>query len=289
MSFFFDVWTLEGFILASDVRLLTDGKPGFAHKIRRCASTSNIVSAIAVCGHFPDSCLNYFLTASSTKDSLREIAQSFAAKWTERFAGSEEYSAAHLVGFEPILGTSRSVPQMWFWCNWGGAGGFYAKEKLLADLSSFSETIPVNNHIPWKIRELTGKFPGPTLEEERALVMSFLQLQQPVFTWNGDTQFWRSAAEAVGSAMNLLWRQKSAWTIDEAAKLTSDCLIFLAKVATLLPSSSVGLVNDQHFDALKVTEEGNHVVQWAKLTATLSKRRTRHNQPPAADAKKRRG
>jgi len=89
------------------------------------------------------------------------------------------------------------------------------------------------------IKELTGKFPGPTLEDQRDLVTSFLNLYQPFFTWNGDTDFWRSAARAVGSAMNLLWRQKSTWTIDETVTLTYSCLNFLAQVATLLPESSL--------------------------------------------------
>ena len=256
MSFFFDVWTLEGFVLASDVRLLVNGKPEFAHKIARSSPSSRIVAATAVCGDFPDICLNLFHVACNTKDTLREIAQSFAERWTDRFAGTCEYSAVHLVGFGPIPGSSGHVPQVWYWCNWAGANGFYSKEKLLADFDSFAQPIPENNHIPWKVRELTGKFPGPSLEEEGLLVTSFLQLHQPFFTWNGDTQFWRSAADAVGSAMTLLWRHKPTWTIKEAAELTTECLAFLARVGRLLPASSVGLINDREFDVLKITSDG---------------------------------
>jgi hypothetical protein len=105
MSFFFDVWAYDGFVLASDVRLMVNGKPRYSHKIGRTHKNSKIFSAIAVCGEYPDSCLNWFIEATNSKDSLRNIAKHFSEKWTHRFGGTQEYSAAHLVGFEPIPGT----------------------------------------------------------------------------------------------------------------------------------------------------------------------------------------
>jgi hypothetical protein len=80
-------------------------------------------------------------------------------------------------------------------------------------------------------------------------------LHQPLFTWNGDTSFWRSAASSVGSALNLLWKQKRAWTIDEATTVTSLCFEFLAKVGNLLPESTVGLSPDGKFDLITVTPD----------------------------------
>jgi hypothetical protein len=146
-------------------------------------------------------------------------------------------------------------------------------ERLQKDLSTFTEPIPANNHIPWIVKERTGKFPGPTLEEEYSLVTSFLRLYQPIFTWNGDTTFWKSAANAVGSAMNLLWRVKTAWTIDEATKLTNHCLEFLIKVGNLLPESTVGFSPDEEFDVLVVTPNELKWVSRSKLPSSLSERR----------------
>jgi hypothetical protein len=265
MSFFFDVWAYDGFVLASDVRLMVNGKPQYSHKIGRTHKNSRIFSAIAVCGEYPDSCLNWFFEATNSKDSLRNIAKHFAEKWTHRFGGTQEYSAAHLVGFEPVPGAAEKVPQMWFWCNWA-PDTFYANEKLESDLASFDDPIPSNNHIPWKIKALTGKLPDPTLEDEAKIVLSFLRLYQPFFTWNGDTNFWRSAAEAVGSAMNLLWREKSNWNISEVERVTRYCLSFLGDVATLLPDSSVGFLNNKEFDLIKVTQHGIETVSWANIS-----------------------
>jgi hypothetical protein len=226
-----------------------------------------MLSAVVVCGEYPTACINFFRNATGRKDTLRDIAHYFASKWTERFAGTQEFSAVHLVGFERITGSGYSVPQMWFWCNGLGPdpNRFKSKDELEAELATFSEPIPSNNHIPWKIKGTTGKFPGSTLEEERSLVMSFLRLHEPFFTWNGDTQFWRSASNAVGSAMNLLWREKSAWTIDEVGRLTGYCLRFLANVGTLLPESTVGLSQNEEFDIIAVTPNEIKKLAWAKL------------------------
>jgi len=264
LSFFFDVWAYEGFILASDVRLITDGKQKFGHKIARSAPSSKIRCGVVVCGEYPQACINYFLDAMIKKDTLRDIAHYFASKWTERFAETQQFSAAHLVGFERITGSSDLAPQMWFWCNWLGPDPdrFKSKDKLKTELASFSDPVPFNNHIPQKIQAMTGKFLGPTLEDERSLVTSFLREHEPYFTWNGDTQFWRSAADAVGSAMNLLGPEKSAWTIDEVGKLTGHCLKFLASMGALLPASTVGLSENEEFDMIAVTSTGIKKLKW---------------------------
>src|SRR5438132_12832122 len=117
MSFFFDVWTSEGFILASDVRLITNEAPDYAHKIRCSGADSKIKCAIAVCGEYPQTSLGFFTSAISAKDSLRDIAHHFAVNWTTRFAGTNEYSAVHLVGFEPVPNSVQYIPQACYWFN----------------------------------------------------------------------------------------------------------------------------------------------------------------------------
>lgn len=253
MSFFFDVWMKNSFVLASDVRIKINGNFPFAHKIEHSPQNSKVNCAVVACGDYLENCTKYFIESCLQGDSLKDIANKFASKWTKRYAGSGEYSAAHLVGFEKIPNTERYVQQMWYWRTWEIDRGFLSKESLEEDLSSFSQPIPANSHIPWKIKELTGKFPGSSLEDQFELVNSFLSLYQPFFTWNGDTEFWRSATYAVGSAINLLWREKSNWTIDEAVLLTTACLEFIAKVSTLLPESSVGLSPNKDFDVIVVT------------------------------------
>src|SRR4030042_999676 len=267
LSFFFDVWTVDGFILASDVRMIIDNTVTTGRKLAASAPNSKVKCAIAVCGDYPENSLNFFHEATITKDSLRGVAHAFAKKWTDRYSGICEFSGVHLVGFEKIPDSDEFVPQMWFWCNWRGPspGDFHSKETLSLTLSSFSEPIPLNNHIPYKIKELTGKFPGPTLNQEAQLVYAFLKIAQPFFTWNGDTSFWRAALNTVDSAMDFLKKEKTNWSIDEAIKLTSYCLTFLANTGTLLKFSSVGLSPNQQYDMLKITPSGVEKVSWANL------------------------
>lgn len=259
MSFFFDVWTLDGFILASDVRIMENDQPKMGHKVYCSPDSARVKCAIAVCGMYPDFCKNHFIQAVATKDTLKDIAKDFAEKWTNRYAGTTEYSAVHLVGFEKIESSGKSVHQMWYWHNSEDGINFLSEKDLQGDLKTFVDPIPANNHIPWKIKELTGKFPGPTLEDEYSLVNSFLRLHQPLFTWNGDTNFWRSASSSVGSALNLLWKQKHTWTMDEATEVTKLCFEFLAKVGNLLPDSTVGFSPDGKYDLLTVTPDK---VEW---------------------------
>ena len=254
MSFFFDVWTSQGFVLASDVRFVINDEPTCAHKLAIPSHGSKVNCAIAVCGEYPMLSLRYFNEATSKKDSLRAAAEHFASRWVERYAGTEQYSAVHLVGFEKIDASDVLLPQMWFWSNWNGRE-YVSRETLERELSSFSRPIPCNNHIPHKVKELTNQFPGPTLEEEHSLVMSFLKQHEPTFTWNGDTSFWQSAAEAVASALNLLRGKKPVWTLEEISDVTSSCLEFLIKVGNLVPDSTVGLSDEGDFDVLKVAPE----------------------------------
>lgn len=259
MSFFFDVWTLHGFVLASDVRLIENGQPKFGRKIYCSPDSSKLKCAIAICGMYPDVSKNYFLQAVNAKDTLRDIAAYFAEKWTGRYAGTSEYSAIHLVGFEKVAPSSNSVPQMWYWHNSEDGVNFLTEDYLRQELKTFADPVPANNHIPWKIKELTGKFPDDTLEDQYSLVTSFLRLHQPLFTWNGDTSFWRSAAGSVGSALNLLSREKRAWTMDEATKVTSLCFEFLVNVGKLLPDSTVGFSPDGKYDLLTITSDN---IEW---------------------------
>jgi hypothetical protein len=267
MSFFFDVWTSEGFILASDVRLINNKEIRTLHKLAFAPPGSKVVCAIAVCGDYPENCLNFFLEAAMSKDSLRDLSHAFAEKWTKRYSGVHDYSAVHLVGFEKIPGCDTVLPQMWFWCNWQGpnAEDFHPEETLFSALQSFSEPIPHNNHIPYKIKELTGKFPTPTLSSEAELVNAFLKIYQPFFTWNGDTAFWRSALGTVNSAMSLLIKEKTNWSIDDIGRLTWYCLSFLANTGSLLKSSTVALSSDEEADILKITPSGVEKVNWTKL------------------------
>jgi hypothetical protein len=269
MSFFFDVWSREGFILASDVTLIDNMQKKTLHKLAAAPRGSKVVCAIAVCGDYPENCIKFFIEAAMIKDSLRDLALAFGEKWTKRYSGTRDYSGVHLVGFERMPDCGMVLPQMWFWCNWQGPNpdDFYPEEVLSSALTSFSELIPQNNHIPYKIKELTGKFPEPTLMSEAELVNAFLKVHQPFFTWNGDTAFWRSALGAVNSAMNLLAKDKTNWSIDEVGRLTRYCLTFLAKTGSLLESSSVALSADDEADILKVTPSGIERISWAKLSA----------------------
>jgi hypothetical protein len=155
---------------------------------------------------------------------------------------------------------------MWFWSNWTGEG-YYSRETLEGQLSSFSGPTPFNNHIPHLVERHTGRFPGPTPEEEYSQVMSLLNQYEPYFTWNGDTSFWRSAADAVGSALNLLRGKKATWTLEEVSDVTSSCLEFLIKVGSILPDSTVGLSHEGGFDVLKVTPEEAMWVSKANIKA----------------------
>jgi hypothetical protein len=254
VSFFFDVWTSQGFVLASDVRLIVNGEAGYAHKLAMSGPNSRVNCAIAVCGEYPRNCLRYFSEATPRKDTLREVAEHFASRWIERYAGTEEYSAVHLVGFEGVGNSDTLLPQVWFWCNWTPSG-YLDKETLERQLNTFSEAIPHNNHIPDKMKQLTGQFPGPTLEEEYSSVIAFLKQWDPYFTWNGDTNFWSSAAKAVSLALNLLNGNKPGLTLAEISDVTSTCLEFLIKLGNLSPDSTVGLSREGDFDVLQVTPE----------------------------------
>jgi hypothetical protein len=269
LSLFFDVWTSEGFVLVSDVRIMLDGKPMLGHKLARAPQACPTNCAIAVCGEYPQASLNFFSEATSRHNTLRDIARTFASRWTERFGGTQEYSAVHLVGFEEIAESGLKIPQMWFWANWSGQE-FAPKSHFEVELATFDRPIPANNHIPHKIKQLTGKFPEPTPEGEAELVRSFLSLYQPFFTWNGDTAFWRSAASAVGSAMNLLWREKANWSIRDATKIATECLRFLANVGSLLEESTVGLSPDSDCDVLEITPQGINA-RWVNVEE-ISKR-----------------
>ena len=149
MSFFFDVWTNEGFILASDVKLLVNDESHYIHKIAVSAQGATVPCAIATCGDYVENSLRYFVEATVLKDTLREVAKHFAEKWTRRYAGTEEYSAVHLVGFERIPQSGRYVPQVWYWHNYEEGRGFLSEERLQMELSSFAEPVPANNHLPW--------------------------------------------------------------------------------------------------------------------------------------------
>lgn len=258
MSFFFDVWSYEGFTLASDVRYSIDNQAKYAHKIAvPTLGKSKVNCAVAFCGDYPKNILDYFTVAYMGQDTLRDVAERFASDWTERYAGIDDISAVHLVGYERVPETDFYIPQLWYWHNWTEQKGLLSKKRLNKDLASFSDLTPKNNHVPWKIKELYGKSLPSTLQEEYDLVMSFLRLNQPVFTWNGDNEFWFSAAQTIGSAMNLLSRKKVDWTILEIADLTQLCLKFLAKVGNMLPDSTVGLSASEDLDILSVTSEGS--------------------------------
>lgn len=266
MSFFFDVWMRNAFILASDVRLTTNGPHTYLRKIGTSTTSSALKCAIVVCGEYPENCLNYFQHAMALEDTLRETAHRFGERWTERYSGIAEYSAVHLVGFERIPGTGQYVPQLWYWHNWAD-GEFISEQQLRDNLTSFADPIPANNHLPWKIKELTNKSPAADLENEFSSVTSFLKEREPIFSWNGDNTFWYSAAAAVSSAMEIVSKQKTSWSLNEVVQLAQECLTFLSNIRNIIPGSTVGPSPKGELDILVVTSQN---LDW-KQRADLSK------------------
>lgn len=266
MSLFLDVWTQAGFILASDVRLTSNGEHGYMHKLRASSPSSKVVCAIAVCGDRPKACLHSFDKAVATKDTLREIAYDFAISWTDHFAGTQDYSAVHMVGFEKILNSADPIPQMWYWHNHGLGEGFYTEKRLRGELETFSEPVPFNNHIPLKAQEQLGKIELNSLTEERTLVFDYLSKYEPVFTWNGDNDFWDSVGRSIKSAISLLKDRTYQLNLLETANLAKICLRFLAGIGELLLNSTVGLSETNKCDVLIVTPQGIKSVEWADWT-----------------------
>jgi hypothetical protein len=82
VSFFFDVWTRDGFILASDVRLTANDGTKFMHKVKPSRPQDKVVCAIVVCGDYPDNCIKFFHAALLVGDTLKEVARKFAEQWT---------------------------------------------------------------------------------------------------------------------------------------------------------------------------------------------------------------
>jgi len=264
MGLFLDVWTGGGFILVSDVRLTCNGDHSYIHKLRASRPGAKVTCAIAVCGDYPKACIDFFDQAVALKDTLRDVAHNFAAAWTKRFAGTQDYSAVHLVGFERIPDTDEFVPQMWYWHNSAPGEDFYSEDRLRGDLSTFSDFIPFNNHLPLVAQEQAGKMVLNSLDQERLFVLEFLRKYQPVFTWNGDNDFWLSASKAVESAVDLLREQLSHLGLHETARLARACLQFVADVGDLLVNSTVGVTPDKKCDVLIVTPDKVKRVEWAE-------------------------
>jgi hypothetical protein len=262
MSFFFDVWNEESFVLVSDVRLLRNGSQTYAHKVAAAHPSGAVTSAIATCGDYCERSLELFTQATAAKDTLRDIASDFAHAWTERYAGTEDYSAAHIVGYEKIHGSHQVVPQMWYWANWDpDPPRFLTDDELSPHLKSFDEHTPFNNHIPTKIEG----FSAQTLDEERVLVQAFLRQHQPVFTWNGDRTFWGGAGNVVQSVFELLRPETGIWDADNTWEIAKDCLEFLARVGSFRNDSTVGLSPEEECDVLVVTPAGVERKMWSKL------------------------
>ncbi|MCI0558345.1 MAG: hypothetical protein MN733_07605 [Nitrososphaera sp.] len=272
MSFFFDVLTNDGFVLVADVRLTEEvsgvRQQRYVHKILSPSfSNQKVDCAIAICGDDLDVCKGYFKHACAVKDTLRDVAECFATEWTEHFAGENKDSAIHVVGYETIPGSNELVPQLWYWHTWESSTRQYlTKQSLQNDLSSFANPIPANNHLPWLIRDKTGKFPGPTLQAERSLVVDYLQ-QATIFTWNGDISFWASASTTVSTAIDFVGGKKPVWNIADTVKLTGTCLEFLAKLGDVMPDSTVGLSPEGKYDVVILTPtEAKRM--WAPLPAS---------------------
>ena len=264
MSFFFDAWTKSGFVLASDVYLLENDSKKQAHKLFHSNPRSQVKCAMAVCGEYPVLCNTFFVEACMRKDNLRDIAKHFAHRWVERFGGTTEYSAVHIVGFEHIHDLSIDIPQMWFWCNWGGKSedDYPDKDYFLKEFESFTEIIPRNNHIPYKIKELTGLFPDPNYESEYKLVRQFLQ-DKHYFTWNGDTKFWRDALDKVGAEMNQ--RVGANRTLDEVSEILRNCILRLEDQAKEANVGTITSSTDRKIDILQITPNQINKYEWANI------------------------
>ena len=268
MTFYFDVLTKDGFVLAGDVRLTeeigsAEKTYGYAHKVIPSPRWHvGPKCAMAIAGEDPSFCRNAFVSAALLGSSLRDIATRFAIEWTKHFAGSEKYSGVHLVGFERYADTSAPVPQLWYWSTRAEEDTFLSQEILeghLETLGAGFEGIPYNLHTPQLVQREFGKKVLRLPQDEEPLIRSYLTLVEPKFTWNGDTAYWRGAAGAVGSALALLRGQKPNWSLEETARLTRHCLQFVEQVSNLLPGSSVGASPDGRYDICIVSAER---VEW---------------------------
>ena len=220
---------------------------------------------MAVCGDYFEVNKDIFSHATAIGDTLRDIAHEFAKRWVERFAGTKDYSAIHIVGYEPSTEYETNVPQMWFWTNWAGPkdNDFYSESHLKSNLATFNQPIPKDNHLPHKMTE--HGMPKPDYREEGAAVRAFLNATSPYFTWNGDTRYWLSAVNAVVSVMNLLAPSIRDMPDDKICDLGVYSLEFLVNIGSMTPNSTVGLSGERECDIIIVTPEQVKFNRRAKL------------------------
>jgi hypothetical protein len=261
VSFFFDTWFRDGFVLVSEAKLLEVSGGVVRDKYLRKIQVNphyqanKVGCAIVVCGDDPQVALALFREACAGGDTLRDIARRFGRKWTARFSpenGEPLYSAVHMVGFEKAPNEEDLfVPQMWYWTTWEPNLGYHTKEQLEEHLQSFKEVNPHNNHLHRIIAKRTKTPLASTLKEEYRIAMSFLRSTGAYITWNGDRNFWDSAYHVV-KALRPVFHRSQPNTLEELAQLTKLCLDFLVRVSAFLPDSTLGFSPSEEVDIVLV-------------------------------------
>lgn len=278
MSFFFDVFFRDGFVVASDVMLMesSDGIDDEKHlrkvRINPHSSHEGVNCAIVVCGDYPEVPLSFFGLACAGGDSLRDIAKRFAQMWTRRFAPESNehvYSAVHLVGFETNPNGGLMVPQMWYWATWEPQPGYYTRETLEEHLQSFADSNPHNNHLNRIIANKTEVPTALTLEEEYRVAEDFLERIGAYITWNGDRDLWASANHAV-NALQPIFTISQPDTLEELAKLTGICLDFLVRISSFLPITTLGFSPSEEVDIVYLSRSGATWFQRPSLRGTYN-------------------
>lgn len=261
MSFFFDVWTPNGFILASDVKISNDPESKYMHKIIEAPHTCKTSCAIVICGDYPQACAQFFMEACClADDSLKKIAEHFGTRWTKKYAGTTDYSAVHICGFKEVDGIK--IPQMWYWTNWNHSKNDYKEEKdLLSNLTTFENEFPDNNWMPVLAKRVEGN-----VGDESAIVNAYLQRHSLFFTWNGDEKYWKSALATANAVPALLETQLKGLPIRAAADLTASALRFLIKVGNYLENNTVSASPNNEIDVLILGKDSMSWFERAKLS-----------------------
>lgn len=269
MTLFFDIINKNYIILASDVKLTIYGETitsKYFHKIGHTKYSSTGNCAIAVSGDFPENSFVYLGNAIRNKrtKTLRDVAHEFAKQWTTFFKHREKedkaVSAIHLVGYEETP-SGNFLPQVWYWYNWKQDSGFVDGEELEANLRSFSDLNPKNNHLPRFIQERYSELKPPinidiqhlSTEDEYLLVNNFMT-NYSLILYNGDDRYWGSAGGVILSSLGLILKERQDYTFQEISEFICFNYKFLDQLSSKFFShSTIGLTPKNKCDVLLIT------------------------------------